>query len=529
MTIKECIDIVDNIKPNQYTVYDKVMWLSFIDATIINDVLKTHEGYDGRYDLFEGYSEDKLSVSLIVPSPYDRLYTAYLQMKIDSENGETARYNNSAALYNAYMTEYRKYYNKTHMPLDLTKRTGNTIPQKKVTVGLSEAEYENLKRDLYYLLSEYFSSSVSPDKLYDIVTSYAQNNIELLKGKDGEDGKDCGLTKGEGVDTVVQLTSNNEDGKEQSTATGTSSSAFGKNNQASGETAMAINCSNVASAEYTFAAGIGTEASGTCSASFGCGSKATKNMAAAMGYWTTAEGNSSLSLGRYSVAKGSASIAGGIESIAEGDSSVAIGRNNLASGRVSIAGGFKSQATGNAAVAIGEYDVASGANSLALGSLANATGMGSVSISAYHANNANAVSNEATNTCSVAIGRGNKVQGWGSVGLGGVNTVEASHSVAIGTGNSLESTCTESFALGYGLQPSNAKSLVLGRYNKPLTESEIANGESAILQIGAGEGGTNKQKNAFEIRKNSSGELIYRFGSTSITEAQLKKLLALIS
>ena len=76
MTIKECIDIVDNIKPNQYSIKDKVMWLSFLDETIINDVLKTHEGYDGRYDDFTGYTVDDLSVSLIVPSPYDRVYTA---------------------------------------------------------------------------------------------------------------------------------------------------------------------------------------------------------------------------------------------------------------------------------------------------------------------------------------------------------------------------------------------------------------------------------------------------------------------
>ena len=49
MTLKECIDIVDNNKPNQYTIKEKVMWLSFIEEIIINEVLKTHEGYDGRY------------------------------------------------------------------------------------------------------------------------------------------------------------------------------------------------------------------------------------------------------------------------------------------------------------------------------------------------------------------------------------------------------------------------------------------------------------------------------------------------
>jgi hypothetical protein len=59
MTIKECIDIVDNAKPNQYGTKEKVMWLSFIDEIIINDVLKTHEGYDGRYDEFSGSRKTK--------------------------------------------------------------------------------------------------------------------------------------------------------------------------------------------------------------------------------------------------------------------------------------------------------------------------------------------------------------------------------------------------------------------------------------------------------------------------------------
>lgn len=184
MTIKDCIDIVDNIKPNQYTVRDKVMWLSFIDEIIINEVLKTHEGYDGRYDNFEGYTEDKLSVPLIVPSPYDRLYTAYLKMKIDQENGEAARYNNSVVLFNSYMSEYRKYYNKTHMPLNTIDKR-DIMPQRKATSGLSDAEYENLKKDMTFILTEYFSSTLSDDKVAEVVNKFVQNNIEMLKGKNG--------------------------------------------------------------------------------------------------------------------------------------------------------------------------------------------------------------------------------------------------------------------------------------------------------------------------------------------------------
>lgn len=206
MTIKECIDIVDNAKPNQYSIKEKVMWLSFVDETIINDVLKTHEGYDGRYDNFEGYTEDKLSVPLIVPSPYDRLYPQYIKMMIDSENGETARYNNSAALYNTYLNEYKKYYNKTHMPLDATQKV--TAPVNiNINSGLSEAQIENIKRQLYYMLSEDFSEATSRDKLYDIVTNYVLNNLEIFKkyvGKDGKDGsKIIAYPLGFGTDVAV--------------------------------------------------------------------------------------------------------------------------------------------------------------------------------------------------------------------------------------------------------------------------------------------------------------------------------------
>ena len=117
MTIKQCIDMVDNVKPNQYSIEDKVRWLSFIDHIIINDVIKTRDGYNSEYDEFEGYSSDRLGTKLIVESPYDELYVTYLKMKIDEENGEFARYNNSATMFNSYLSEYKKHYNKNHKPM----------------------------------------------------------------------------------------------------------------------------------------------------------------------------------------------------------------------------------------------------------------------------------------------------------------------------------------------------------------------------------------------------------------------------
>lgn len=117
MTVKECIDIVDGMKPNQYGVEDKTRWLSFLDRTIIEDVLKTHEDYDEKYDEFDGYLPDRLGAKLIADAPYDQMYLEFLKMKIDEENGETARYNNTSTMFNSYLTMFKKWYNKNHRPL----------------------------------------------------------------------------------------------------------------------------------------------------------------------------------------------------------------------------------------------------------------------------------------------------------------------------------------------------------------------------------------------------------------------------
>jgi hypothetical protein len=129
MLVRECIDIVDGMKPNQYGVEEKTRWLSFLDMIIINDVLKTHEDYDEKYDLFEGYFTGNLGVRLIVEAPYDQMYVEFLKMKIDEENGETARYNNTSTMFNSYLTMFKKWYNKHHMPLQVGKVYQKDVPE----------------------------------------------------------------------------------------------------------------------------------------------------------------------------------------------------------------------------------------------------------------------------------------------------------------------------------------------------------------------------------------------------------------
>lgn len=118
MTIREAIDRVDGIQANQYSNEDKVLWLSMLDSRIYTDIiLDHHKRFCEAPKHFTPYTTDNMDKALLADFPYDELYIAYLEMKIDEANKETARYNNSAILFNNYYENYEKHYHKTHMPI----------------------------------------------------------------------------------------------------------------------------------------------------------------------------------------------------------------------------------------------------------------------------------------------------------------------------------------------------------------------------------------------------------------------------
>ncbi len=125
MKIREAIDRVDAVKPNTFSISEKVRWLSYLDGVMLTDTVDTHEQTDAETGqpieepepIDTLYDADHLDAELIAPYPYDELYVAYLKMKIDEENGETQRYNNSATLFNSYYSNFIKAYHRAHKPL----------------------------------------------------------------------------------------------------------------------------------------------------------------------------------------------------------------------------------------------------------------------------------------------------------------------------------------------------------------------------------------------------------------------------
>lgn len=115
MTLKEAIDRLDAAKPNTFDEAEKTAWLSALDGMVKLEVIDTHEG--GELVSFEGYGpETSGGTVLLIPPPYDTVYLRWLEARIDYANGESDRYNNSAAAFNAEYASYVNYYNRTHMP-----------------------------------------------------------------------------------------------------------------------------------------------------------------------------------------------------------------------------------------------------------------------------------------------------------------------------------------------------------------------------------------------------------------------------
>lgn len=116
MKIIEALKRVDDLKPNDYTTEEKIVWLSNLDFMVKTEIIDTHEG--GKDITFNGYEEDvPPETEMLIPKPYEELYIHWLEARIDYANGEYTKYNNSITMFNNLYAAFGRYYNRTHTPL----------------------------------------------------------------------------------------------------------------------------------------------------------------------------------------------------------------------------------------------------------------------------------------------------------------------------------------------------------------------------------------------------------------------------
>lgn len=120
MLIKDAIDIIDSLRPNQYTDEDKVRWLSVLDGKAVAEVIETHERTEPIE--WEAYTMADMDAELLIPAPYDYdVYINWLMAQIDMANAEVGKYNQSISLYNNAYLQWQQYYNRHHMPIGYTR------------------------------------------------------------------------------------------------------------------------------------------------------------------------------------------------------------------------------------------------------------------------------------------------------------------------------------------------------------------------------------------------------------------------
>ena len=100
-TVKQVLEQVDAMLPNQYTTAEKRRWLLQAEGFVETEVPPEDTGED---------------TVLLVQPPYDELYRHYVEAQIHYANGEMERYNNACAAWNNALLTYRDFWCRSHMP-----------------------------------------------------------------------------------------------------------------------------------------------------------------------------------------------------------------------------------------------------------------------------------------------------------------------------------------------------------------------------------------------------------------------------
>lgn len=108
-TVNDVIKYVNDIKPNAFTEETLTEWLSECEGSIQTEILCIASGDVVTYN----YADNK-DTELIVKPPHDKLYGFYLLAMIDFAHGEYKKYENTMQLFNAALSEFAKWFVRTH-------------------------------------------------------------------------------------------------------------------------------------------------------------------------------------------------------------------------------------------------------------------------------------------------------------------------------------------------------------------------------------------------------------------------------
>ena len=228
------------------------------------------------------------------------------------------------------------------------------------------------------------------------------------------------------------------------------------------------------------ALGTAAEATGTSSTAIGRNTKALELSSAAFGDSAIATNWAATAIGRSSQAKADNSIAVGSMAVTEGRESTALGRRSYAGAQSATALGTLANASAVVATAVGNGAKASATEASALGNGAEATAGSSIAIGPR---------SKSTGVSSIAIGRNSKASGFDSTVMGQGSSAEGTQSAVIGT--YAKATHTYSVALGSQSVSKEGKSVTTATVGSN-TYSGFA-GTRPMATVSVGDAGKERQ------------------------------------
>lgn len=116
MTIKECLEKADALRPNAYTKAEKLAWLTALEVRLYTETVLRHEGAE-EFSLGPYTEETSEDTPLLFKPPHDEMYLYYLMMMMDLYNNELVKYPNSSALFNTAYQDAVAAYTRQVRPL----------------------------------------------------------------------------------------------------------------------------------------------------------------------------------------------------------------------------------------------------------------------------------------------------------------------------------------------------------------------------------------------------------------------------
>ena len=112
-TLKSVIDYVDEIKPNAFSDDAKTQWVNECEGLVQTEVMLLADTELISYS----YDADKDN-ELLVKHPHVKIYWAYLTAMVDFANGEYNKYQNTMQMFNAFFSEYMRWFALNYHPAD---------------------------------------------------------------------------------------------------------------------------------------------------------------------------------------------------------------------------------------------------------------------------------------------------------------------------------------------------------------------------------------------------------------------------